>query len=134
MVVAHALDAQAATDACAIAAVIVIDDATAKNLCRWKDVLVVTSRDLALRGSAAIFLPEDVTELTAHGPNAAIAKAEFAISRPFRPWHEQRKFSRAARGLPPYQRKPAPPSSAGAEPNPQLTPTPPATEPVTPDQ
>ena len=57
-VVAHALDAEAALDACATASVIVIDDATAKNVCRWKDVLVVTKRDLALNGSAAItFLP-----------------------------------------------------------------------------
>jgi ComEC/Rec2-related protein len=135
VVVAHALDAQAAMDACAIAGVIVIDDATAKNVCRWKDVLVVTSRDLALRGSAAITLPD--SETTPHRPAASSGEnaiAEFAISQPFRPWHEQRRFSRAARGLPPYQRKPASPSPAGAEPNPQASPTPPAAEPVTPDQ
>ena len=53
-IVAHALDAQAALDVCTTASVIVIDDATAKNVCRWKDVLVVTKRDLALNGSAAI--------------------------------------------------------------------------------
>jgi len=129
--VAHALDAQAAMDACAVAAVIIVDDATAKDLCRWKDVVVVTSRDLALRGSAAIFLPGAVTELTAHGPNAAIATVEFAISQPFRPWHEQRRFSRAARGLPPYQRKPTSPSPAGEEPNSQAAPTSPAAGPIT---
>jgi len=134
VVVAHALDAQAAMDACAIAGVIVIDDATAKNLCRWKDVLVVTSRDLALRGSAAITLPD--RESTPDRPAASSGKeamAEFAISQPFRPWHEQRRFSRAARGLPPYQRKPASPSPAGAEPDAKATP-PPVTRPVTPDQ
>ena len=126
VVVAHALDAQAAMDACAIAGVIVIDDATAKNVCRWQDVLVVTSRDLALRGSAAITLPDRRT--TPDRPDVSSgdeAMAEFAISQPFRPWHEQRRFSRAARGLPPYQRKPASPSPAGAEPNPQASPTPP---------
>lgn len=134
--VAHALDAQAAIDACAIASVIVVDDATAKNLCRWKDVLVVTSRDLALRGSAAITLPDrEATALrSAAASSGEQAIAEFAISQPFRPWHEQRKFSRAARGLPPHQRKPASPSPAGAEPNPQASPTPPAAESVTPDQ
>src|SRR5690606_12779527 len=61
-VVAHALDAQAALDACAVAGVIVIDDATARNVCRWKDVLVVTKRDLALNGSAAIELPSNDRE------------------------------------------------------------------------
>ncbi len=101
-VVAHALDAQAALDACAVAGVIVIDDATARNVCRWKDVLVVTKRDLALNGSAAIELPSNDRE----DASAALATAEYAISRPFRPWHEQRRFSREARGLPAYQRKP----------------------------
>ena len=102
VVVAHALDAQAALDACAVAGVIVIDDATARNVCRWKDVLVVTKRDLALNGSAAIELPSNDRE----GASAVMATAEYAISRPFRPWHEQRRFSREARGLPAYQRKP----------------------------
>ncbi len=101
-VVAHALDAQAALDACAVASVIVIDDATARNVCRWKDVLVVTKRDLALNGSAVIELPSNARE----GASAAMATAEYALSRPFRPWHEQRRFSREARGLPAYQRKP----------------------------
>jgi ComEC/Rec2-related protein len=96
-IVAHALDAQAATDACAMASVIVVDDATVKDLCRWKDVLVVTSRDLAINGSAAITLADP-------GP----AAVEYAITQPYRPWHEQRRFSRAARGLPPYQRRTAP--------------------------
>ena len=135
-VVAHALDAQAAIDACASASVIVIDDATAKNVCRWKEVLVVTKRDLALSGSAAInFLPDSSAgtvlgsrpeaddassgvlasqegEGGAAKPQRTAATIEYAISRPFRPWHEQRRFSREARGLAPYQRqeKPATPN------------------------
>jgi len=103
-VVAHALDAAAATDACATATILIIEDASAKDVCRWKDVLVVTGRDLALYGSAAVTLP------TRDGRSAsrmlASITTEFAISRPYRPWHEQRRFSRAARGLPPYQPKP----------------------------
>src|SRR5690606_32650709 len=75
--VAHALDPQAALDACPVASVIVIDDATAGNVCRWKEVLVVTKRDLALDGSAAItFLPDP-----AHAASG-ISTIEFAISRP----------------------------------------------------
>jgi ComEC/Rec2-related protein len=126
-VIAHALDAQAALDICATASVIVIDDATAKNICRWKDVLVVTKRDLALNGSAAIRFSSktgDTSDQTAGKAPRAPATIEYAIARPFRPWHEQRRFSRDARGLVPYRRpdKPAkpnevPPASAPLEPN-----------------
>jgi ComEC/Rec2-related protein len=126
-VVAHALDAEAALDACATASIIVIDDATAKNVCRWKNVLVVTKRDLALNGSAAItFLPSavlgespisesektvlrgaDAATVTSDGADIHVrmpATIEYSISRPFRPWHGQRRFSREARGLAPYRR------------------------------
>ena len=107
-IVAHALDGEAALDACAIASVIVIDDATARNVCRWKDVLVVTKRDLALNGSAAItFLAgtASVPEVSGGETLRVPAAIDYAIHRPFRPWHEQRRFSREARGLPAYQRK-----------------------------
>jgi len=133
VIIAHALDAQAAIDACAVAGVIIVDDATTRNLCRWKNVLVVTTRNLALQGSAAITLPDASTPHRPATSSEEKATVEFAISQPFRPWHEQRKFSRAARGLPPYQRKPASPSPAGAEPDAPAA-TPPATGPVTPDQ
>ncbi|HEY6631103.1 MAG TPA: hypothetical protein VIZ90_06610, partial [Rhizobiaceae bacterium] len=107
-IVAHALDAHAAVDACATASVIVIDDATATDVCRWKDVLVVTKRDLALNGSAAItFLGRTGIlsyENSRDTPRFAAA-IDYAIDRPFRPWHEQRRFSREARGLAAYQRK-----------------------------
>ena len=128
VVVAHALDAQAALDACATASVIVIDDATAKNVCRWKAVLVVTKRDLALGGSAAIaLLPDTILPSPIAGPSRAAATIEYAISRPFRPWHEQRRFSRAARGLAPYRRreKPATPTEV----SPALPPSKPDTNP-----
>ncbi|MEP9388089.1 ComEC/Rec2 family competence protein [Mesorhizobium sp. KR9-304] len=120
-IVAHALDAEAAMDVCATASVIVIDDAAAKGVCRWKDVLVVTKRDLALNSSAAItFSGEAIGE----APRVA-ATIEYAISRPFRPWHEQRRFSREARGLAPYRRpdKPATPTK-GAPDSPSLGPDP----------
>ncbi|MEW9808394.1 ComEC/Rec2 family competence protein [Mesorhizobium sp. ZMM04-5] len=104
--VAHALDTQAATDACAVAEVIVIEDATAANACRWSDALVVTGRDLAVGGSAAIVLSDD-----------APAEIRFAIATPYRPWHDQRRFSRAARGLPPYRRPAAETRKPDAKPS-----------------
>lgn len=105
-VIAHALDVAAATDACATATILIVEDASAKNVCRWKDVLVVTGRELALYGSAAITLPANTTDGGGGSQMLASTATEFAISRPYRPWHEQRRFSRAARGLPPYQPKP----------------------------
>ena len=62
----------------------------------------VTKRDLALKGSAAITFSGE-----AESDQRVPAVVEYAISRPFRPWHEQRRFSRAARGLPPYRGKQA---------------------------
>lgn len=94
-VIATAPNAEAAARACAIAALIVIDDATARNPCRRGDaVRVVTRKDLARRGSAAVHFAQD-----------GEAQVIFAIGDGERPWHYQRRFSRAARGLPPYQRK-----------------------------
>ncbi|TIX07959.1 MAG: hypothetical protein E5V46_27490, partial [Mesorhizobium sp.] len=47
-------------------------------------------------GSAAVFFD----------PQSASVQAtiRYAVEKPYRPWHEQRKYSREARGLPPYQR------------------------------
>ena len=97
---AHAADAATASRACAHAAVIVIDDATARNPCAAGEALVVTARDLARHGSA---------EIRFSGASATIG---FAIAEPYRPWHEHRRFSRAARGLAPWRpREAAQPSS-----------------------
>lgn len=110
-IVAHALDAEAALDACATASVIVVDDATAKNTCRWQDVLVVTKRELALNGSVAVTFPEGAENLS-----RSTGIVEYAIRTPFRPWHEHRRFSRAARGLAPYERKSGQAQPPGAPP------------------
>ena len=54
----------------------------------------VTARDLARRGSAAIYFAK------AADTQPTIL---FAVEQDYRPWHMQRKFSREARGLGPYQ-------------------------------
>ncbi len=91
-VVAHAGDAASAQGACGQAVLIVIDDATASLEC--PGAAVVTKRDLALRGSASIVL---------HGADA-LPSIAFAIGPSPRIWHDQRRFSREARGLAPYRR------------------------------
>ena len=94
--VAHAQTAEAARRACAFAALIVIDDATAADPCGDSLVAVVTSRQLARSGSAEIFFDR---QSAARPP-----EIRFAVEEKYRPWHAQRKFSREARGLPPHEK------------------------------
>ncbi|MCO5157368.1 MAG: ComEC family competence protein [Aquamicrobium sp.] len=92
-VLAHAADAAAARPACGVAGLIVIADATARSPCGQGEAAVITARDLARKGSAEIRFGQ--------GP----AAIRFAITEPYRPWHEHRRFSRAARGLAPWRRQ-----------------------------
>lgn len=134
-VVVQAIDASSAARSCDRATVIVIEDATAQTVCATGDVLTVTRRDLARRGSAAVYFT--VAEPRADetpAPDAAatmrpahsrvMAKIDYAIRQPYRPWHEQRRYSREARGLAPYQRAETGPSKKAAktEPRPQAEP------------
>ncbi len=82
---------------CGAAAVIVLTDATARVHCDDPHVLVITARDLALRGSASIHL-----DATGGGTVPSIDHAAAAGLE--RPWHRHRAFSREARGLPPWRR------------------------------
>jgi len=91
--IAHAENAAAARKACATAALIVIDDATAGDVCRAGTATVLTKRDLARKGSAAVHFRNDETS-----PRMDLT---FAIIEPWRPWHGYRAWSRASRGLPP---------------------------------
>ncbi|MBO6716605.1 MAG: ComEC/Rec2 family competence protein [Rhizobiaceae bacterium] len=92
-VVAFAETGEAAKDACAVAALIVIDDATAEDVCVGRRPTVITKRDLAWRGSAEIRFVAGVPEI------------RFAIGEALRPWHDYRRWSREARGLPPWRRQ-----------------------------
>lgn len=95
----HVKTADAARRWCMDATVIVIDDATATNICENSKPVIITKRHLAARGAAAmVFRSSD------DGPTANVA---YAISEPYRPWHSHRAFSRAARGMPPWKRKKA---------------------------
>jgi competence protein ComEC len=96
-IIAYATSMKAARRACDYASLIVVDDAVANNVCGTGPPLVVTKRQLAKYGSAAVFLSTAET--------AQAAEVRFALDEPYRPWHTQRQFSREARGLPPYQQK-----------------------------
>jgi competence protein ComEC len=65
----------------------------------------VTKRELARHGSAAIYFASPGSK----------PEIRHAVAEPYRPWHAQRRFSRAARGMPPYQRKAKPPATEPAE-------------------
>ncbi len=96
-VIVHTSDAEVARQACGFAALIVAD-VTITPRCADERVAVVGRRELALSGSAAVFLPQAASRAT--------AKVQFAVGSLDRPWHRNRAFSRAARGLPPYEAKP----------------------------
>ncbi|MBZ9693809.1 MULTISPECIES: ComEC/Rec2 family competence protein [unclassified Mesorhizobium] len=95
-IIAYVEDRKTTWKACAFADLIIVNDATAYDACHNPLVLVVTKRQLARKGSAAVFFNSQSATT-----RAAIA---FAVDGPYRPWHEQRKFSREARGLPPYKK------------------------------
>jgi len=95
-IIAHVEDRKATWKACGFADLIVVNDATGYDACHNPLVLVVTRRQLARKGSAAVFFDRQ----SATGPPIV----SFAVDGPYRPWHAQRKFSREARGLAPYQK------------------------------
>jgi ComEC/Rec2-related protein len=87
-----------AADHCGVAAVLVLEDATVAAPCPVaSSTTVFTRRDLARRGSA-----EGTFAAPGEG-RPALATMRRAIAEPFRPWHAHRRFSREARGLPPYR-------------------------------
>jgi competence protein ComEC len=96
-IVAWSKDAATAKPACLQAALIVIDDATAKDVCGTRAAVVVAKRELALYGAAEVSIES--------GGGKPSPTVRHAIGEPNRPWHAHRVFSRAARGLPP-RRKP----------------------------
>ena len=98
--IAHAADATTAARACDNADFIVVDDATAREVC--PSVAVLTKRELARLGSASIFITTDA------GSGDQTVEIRHAVAEPYRPWHAQRQFSREARGLPPYKRAESP--------------------------
>lgn len=91
-IIAHAPSMPAALPACGVASLIVIADATAANPCPHTATVVVTLRHLALRGSAMVSFD-----------SAGRPILRYAIGDEFRPWHDHRRFSREARGMPPWQ-------------------------------
>jgi competence protein ComEC len=97
-IIVNAGSVAAAQPYCTTAQLIVIDDATAANPCAADGPTVVTKRDLARRGAAAVSFVS--------GGGKPSAQISYAIDEPYRPWHTQRGFSREARGLAPRQAKP----------------------------
>ena len=87
--IATAATQEAAAEACGRADLLVVSEPAAGRPCSGREV-VITARDLARHGGAAITLrPGSVPRIG----------VRFAIAEPFRPWHLYRQFSRVARGL-----------------------------------
>lgn len=95
-VVVTTANAEAAKSACGVAALIIIDDATAHDPCDDPAIVVVTKQDLARLGSAAVRFNNSA------GKPANIL---FSLDGAERTWHLQRGYTREARGLPPRSEK-----------------------------
>lgn len=92
--VAIAAGAAAARRACMENVLVVVSNASVRDRCRARGSRTLSARDLALRGSAAVWFRGE-------GPRRRI-EIRHAVGWPSRPWHRDRRFSRAARGMPPY--------------------------------
>lgn len=91
---AHATLASQAMSLCYSVRLIISADATTPP-CPPGGALVLSTRELALRGSATVNLT------TASPPEIT-----HSIRQPYRPWHVYRQFSRAARGMEPFVPRP----------------------------
>lgn len=106
--VVHTPDEDKAGKHCSSASMIVLTDAMARGTCP-QGATVVTARETARRGSVAIHLGDSTMAVTMpdpadmhQPPRRSIRELRYAITEPYRPWHEHRQYSREARGLPPY--------------------------------
>lgn len=88
--IVHTERASQAMALCASVGLIVTYDATAPP-CPPGGALLISARDLARSGSATVTISQ-----------ARQAQITHSVRRPYRPWHEHRRFSRAARGQPPF--------------------------------
>lgn len=95
-IVVTTADTQKAQALCGRVQLIVLADAAAPIACGSDATTVVTQRLLALRGSLAFRAGPD-------GEGSWRTTIAHAVDLPLRPWHEHRRFSRAARGLPPWE-------------------------------
>jgi ComEC/Rec2-related protein len=87
---AHTTLASQAMAHCYSVSLIISADATTPP-CPPGGAFVVSARDLAQKGGATVNLSAD-----------APPQVTFSIRQPYRPWHEHRRFSRAARGMAPF--------------------------------
>lgn len=111
-VIAVAANAWTAQQICKASTVVVVQQASARSTCGDGRENIITVRALARGGAATIEFgkPSQVLE------SEEEFKITYSIAEPYRPWHENRKFSRAARGMEPYQRKPRRPLPSSPNP------------------
>lgn len=93
-------------DYCGRAALVVVSEPTLAK-CADPQTTVISARDLARRGVATVTFDDGALTLA------------FAIQEPYRPWHDHRAFSRAARGLAPFVPRPRPKPGETTQPSPQ---------------
>lgn len=81
---------------CAIADVVVIQKPSFQASCPKQNPLIISSISLARYGTTAVYL-------RSLGHGVPTTKISHALKQPYRRWHAHRAYSRASRGLLPYE-------------------------------
>jgi ComEC/Rec2-related protein len=108
-------------DTCGKTDLLILAGPSSFEACKGTNTRVISAKDLALNGAAEIYLINKISRIyqysdSVYDPeNPAIPSnnqgissnnwftIKYAIGPPNRPWNYERKFSRAARNLPPFQ-------------------------------
>ena len=115
---AYAAKWNSAQDACRLGRIVILNYPARQAGCSEPGRIVITARELALKGALEIRLPPSTGAVQAHDvpqapPEAksasderlANAELDYAVPTIDRPWHAQRAYSPAARGIDPAWRK-----------------------------
>jgi ComEC/Rec2-related protein len=94
-VIVHFENATDVSAYCESATIVIAANPATRSACNRHQARVITGRELARKGAA--------TSALRKLPDGFEIVTEFATREPYRPWHEHRQFSRAARGYEPYR-------------------------------
>lgn len=100
--VAVAGDAWTAQQVCRSSSLVIVQQANARPTCGDGSTNIITARALALDGAAAVTFKNAAQAADNHTEYSIVQ----SMAEPFRPWHQHRKYSRAARGMEPYKQRP----------------------------
>lgn len=93
----------AAQSMCNKADLLILEGPAPEKICAGSSTTVISAKDLALRGAAEVYFSKQTNKLGGNATTKPNFEIIYAIGEPTRPWNFERKFSRAARNMPPFQ-------------------------------